>query len=182
MKKWPTLETRNILKAHVFRYFTVKRQSPESLKVGEFDIVQCSNWVNIIAITGDQKIVLVKQYRHGTDSFTMEIPGGAINHLEDDLIAAKRELEEETGYTSDNWVALGKIDVNPAFMTNSCATYLAIDAQKTTEQNLDPFEEITVHLEELKSIHDLVARGEITHSLVIAAFYLYFSSYALRRP
>lgn len=179
MKKWPTLETKNILKAHVFRYFTVKRQSPESQKIGEFDIVQCSNWVNVIAITADQKIVLIKQYRHGTDSFTTEIPGGAINHLEDDLVAAKRELEEETGYTSKKWVFLGKLDVNPAFMTNSCSTYLAIDAKKTTEQNLDPFEEISVHLEDLKSIHELVVKGEINHSLVIAAFYLYFSIYPL---
>ncbi len=181
MKKWATLETKNILKAHVFRYLTVKRQSPESLNIGEFDIVQCANWVNIIALTPDQKIVLIKQYRHGTDSFTTEIPGGAINHLEDSLVAAKRELEEETGYTSNNWVFLGKLDVNPAFMTNACFTYLAIDAQKTSKQNLDPFEEITVYLDDLKSIHQLISSGEISHSLIVAAFYLYFSSYPLCR-
>lgn len=177
MKKWLTLETKKILKAHVFAYLTVKRQSPESLKIGEFDIVQCSNWVNVIAITPLQKIVLIKQYRHGTNSVTIEIPGGAINHNEDELLAAKRELQEETGYTSNNWIFLGKLEVNPAFMTNTCATYLALDATKTHDQNLDPFEEITIFLEDLKSINLLVRNGEITHSIVIAAFFWFFSVY-----
>lgn len=172
MKKWPTLETKNILKAHVFRYLQVRRQSPQSLEVGEFDIVQCSNWVNIIAITPDKKIILIKQFRHGTEEYTTEIPGGAINHGEDSLVGAKRELLEETGYSSKNWKALGKLDVNPAFMTNTCEVFLALDVEKTDKQNLDPFEEIEVFLEDLKNIPELVRGRAITHSLVIAAFYL----------
>ena len=173
MKKWPTLESKIILKAHIFRYLQVLRQSPNTQKVGEFDIVQCANWVNVIAITKDQKIVLIKQFRHGTDAYTTEIPGGAIMHGEDPLIGAKRELQEETGYTSINWKYLGKLDVNPAFMTNTCEVFLALDAEKTNEQNLDPFEEIDVFLEDVKNVPDLVKSGEITHSLIIAAFYLW---------
>ena len=173
MIKWPTLETKNILKGHIFRYLQVKRQSPLTNKVGEFDIIQCANWVNVIAITKDQKIVLIKQYRHGTDSFTVEIPGGAINHKEESLSGAIRELEEETGYTSSKWIHLGKVDVNPAFMTNTCETFLAIDAVKTKSQNLDPFEEIDVFLEDVKRIPELVKSGVISHSLVITAFYLW---------
>lgn len=170
---WETTEEKVILKAHVFRYKQVKRKSPTTQQTGEFDIIQCSNWVNIIAVTPEKKIVLIKQFRHGTNNYTIEIPGGAVNHSEDMLIGARRELEEETGYTSDNWVSLGKVDVNPAFMTNSTETYLALDAVKTKEQNLDPFEEIEVLLEDLSSIPALVQKGVITHSLVIAGFYLY---------
>ncbi|MBC7538259.1 MAG: NUDIX hydrolase [Bacteriovorax sp.] len=173
METWPTLEKIEVLRAHVFRYFKATRQSPTTKKVGDFDIVSCMNWVNIIAITPDDKIVLIKQYRHGSDSITTEIPGGAVNHQEDMLIAAQRELQEETGYTSKNWTSLGKIEVNPAFMTNHCETFLAIDAEKTHDQNLDPFEEIDVFLEDKNAINFLIRRGEITHSLVIAAFYLY---------
>jgi 8-oxo-dGTP pyrophosphatase MutT (NUDIX family) len=173
MKIWKTIETNNILKAHVFRYLQVKRESPTTNQVGEFDIVQCSNWVNVMAITPEKKIILIKQFRHGTNNYTIEIPGGAVNHNEDPLIGAQRELEEETGYTSTNWKLLGKVDVNPAFMTNACVTYLALDAVKTKEQNLDPFEEIDVFLQDLKDIPGMVASGEITHSLVITAFYLY---------
>lgn len=173
MLSWPTLETKQILKAHIFRYLQVKRQSPISKKIGEFDIVQCANWVNVIAITPDQKIILIKQFRHGTDNYTVEIPGGAINFNEDPLIGAMRELQEETGYTSTQWIKLGRVDVNPAFMTNTCETFLALDAVKTNDQNLDPFEEIDVYLEDVSKIHSLVKSGEISHSLVITAFYLY---------
>jgi ADP-ribose pyrophosphatase len=173
MEKWPTLEKIEVLRAHVFRYFKATRQSPTTKKIGDFDIVSCMNWVNIIAITPDDKIVLIKQYRHGSDSITTEIPGGAVNPQEEMLIAAQRELQEETGYTSKNWTSLGKIEVNPAFMTNHCETFLAIDAEKTHDQNLDPFEEIEVFLEDKNAINFLIKRGEITHSLVIAAFYLY---------
>ncbi|MFA6237767.1 MAG: NUDIX hydrolase [Bacteriovorax sp.] len=172
-KKWATLESKHILKGHIFRYVQVKRQSPTTNEVGEFDIIQCQNWVNVIAITAEQKIVLIRQYRHGTDSYTVEIPGGAINFNEDAFVGAKRELEEETGYTSENWVHLGSVEVNPAFMSNKCETYLALDAKKTTVQNLDPFEEIEVFLDDVNNINELVKKGEITHSLVIAAFYLY---------
>lgn len=170
---WETVEEKVILKAHVFRYKQVKRKSPLTKSTGEFDIVQCSNWVNILAVTPEKKIVLIKQFRHGTNEYTIEIPGGAINHAEESLLGAKRELEEETGYTSDKWISLGKVDVNPAFMTNTCETFLALDAVKTKNQNLDPFEEIEVFLEDLSSIPALVQKGEIAHSLVIAGFYLY---------
>ena len=175
MKKWPTLNTQKILTAHVFRYLKVERQSPLTNKVGEFDVVQCFNWVNIIAITKDQKIVLVKQYRHGTDNITLEIPGGAVHPNEDFLLAAQRELQEETGYTSSEWRFLGQVDANPAFMNNFCQTYLASNAEKTHEQNLDPFEEIEVVLEDIVKIKEMILNGSITHSLIIAAFYLFSS-------
>lgn len=173
MTIWETLEEKVILKAHVFRYKQVRRKSPSTLQVGEFDIIQCSNWVNILAITPEQKVVLIKQFRHGINDYTIEIPGGAVNHSEDPLIGAKRELEEETGYTASKWVSLGKVDVNPSFMTNACETFLAIDAVKTKEQNLDPFEEIEVYLEDINLLPQLVQSGKIAHSLVIAGLYLY---------
>lgn len=173
MKIWNTLEKIKVLKANVFHYVKVKRQSPTTDQVGEFDIIQCLNWVNIIAITPDHKIVLIKQYRHGTNSITTEIPGGAVNLNEEALLGAQRELQEETGYTSKSWRSLGKIEVNPAFMTNYCETFLALDAVKTHDQNLDPFEEIEVFLKDKSEIHSLMRSGEITHSLVVAAFYLF---------
>lgn len=173
MNKWPTLELTEVFKAHVFKYFKVKRQSPLTKEIGEFDIVQCANWVNVIAITPEKKIVLIKQYRHGIDAETIEIPGGAVNKNEATLLAAQRELQEETGYTSRNWTKLGQLDVNPAFMTNYCETYLALDALKTHQQNLDPFEEIEVFLEDQSKIDELIKTGVINHSLVVAGFYFF---------
>ena len=173
MKIWETIEKTDIYKANVFHYSKVKRKSPTTQQIGDFDIVQCLNWVNVIAITPEQKIVLIKQFRHGSNSITTESPGGAVNRSEDMLIGAQRELQEETGYTSKSWKSLGKIAVNPAFMTNYCETFLALDAQKTHDQELDPFEEIDVFLQDKNDIHSLIRSGDISHSLVIAAFYLY---------
>ena len=70
---------------------------------------------------------------------------------------------------------LGKVDANPAFMTNHCETYLALDAIKTHQQNLDPFEEIDVFLEDQKKMVELIKNGEITHSLIVAAWFLYLN-------
>lgn len=171
--KWKIISSEVAFKANIFRYVKVKSQSPSNGKIGDFDIVQCMNWVNVVGITKDQKIILIKQYRHGTDQVTVEIPGGAANFNEDPQIGAVRELREETGYTSTTWKHLGRVDANPAFMNNQCDTFLALDCEKTHDQELDPFEEIEVYLKDVADLPGLVSSGEITHSIVIAALYLY---------
>lgn len=170
--KWKILSSEVALTASIFRYVKLKSKSPSNDKIGDFDLIQCLNWVNVIAITKDQKIVLIKQYRHGTDQVTVEIPGGAVNPKEDARVGAERELREETGYTSQNWKHLGRVDANPAFMNNHCDTYLALDCEKTHDQDFDPFEEIEVYLRDVKDLRSMVSSGEITHSIVISALYL----------
>jgi 8-oxo-dGTP pyrophosphatase MutT (NUDIX family) len=165
MKKWSQTNRKEVLRAHVFKYETVDSASADGSKSGVFDIVTCLNWVNVVAITESNEIVLVKQYRHGADDLTIETPAGAIEPGEDPLVAAKRELEEETGYISDEWSDLGSVKVNPAFMTNTCHIYLAKNCRPEGEQCFDPLEEIELVKYQVNEIEDVLDRGEIVHSL-----------------
>jgi len=90
------------------------------------------------------------------------------------LEAAKRELLEETGYVSDDWLCIGKVHPNPAIQDNTCYTYLARNVKKVQEPSFEGTEDIASFLTPARDIHRLVAEGKITHSLVISAFYWYY--------
>ncbi len=173
MDKWKTLEKKEITRGKIFRYYDVKRQSPDSGDIGNFDVLSFAHWVNIIAITPEGQYVFVEQYRCGTDRVTLEIPGGAIDSGEDPLVAAKRELREETGFTCEELIHLGTVEPNPAFQTNYCHTYLAKDVKRTENQDLDPYEEITIHELSENEVREKLMSGEVNHALVVAAFFYY---------
>jgi len=116
---------------------------------------------------------MVSQYRHGSGEISLEIPGGAVDVAEEPLKAAQRELREETGYESSQWHLLGQVRPNPAILSNSCFLYLALDAKKVGELDLDEAEELEVSLHDLDEIPNLIRRGQIQHSLVVAAFHLF---------
>lgn len=159
----------------IFSLNKVQSQSPQNpLKEGEFVYLDVPNWVNIIALTPENDVVFVRQYRHGTRDVTLEIPGGMCDHGEDFLTAAKRELLEETGYGSSSSQTIGVVAPNPAFQNNRCATVLFHDVLLKGSQSLDPHEEIEIELIPLDKVKSLIQSGAIEHSLVVAAFYHFF--------
>lgn len=129
----------------------------------------------MIPLTTDGRVILVKQYRMGTKDFSLEIPGGMLDEGDDPAGAAVRELLEETGYAGDEPILLGAVHPNPAIQTNRCYTYLIHNAVLKTSPKQDSTEDIEVQSAPLHDIPRLIRRGEITHALVIAAFYWYFS-------
>jgi len=124
---------------------------------------------------------MVRQYRHGTEQVTLEIPGGLIEPGEDPVRAAHREMIEETGYDSARVIQIGFVNPNPAFMTNRCHTFLAPRVEYVRKQTQDCGEDIHVVLVPLDEIPELVANGTITHALIVAAAYQ-FQLYIDRNP
>lgn len=148
-----------------------------------FSIIEAVDWVNVIALTRDDQVVLIRQYRVGIDTVCLEIPGGMVDPGEDPETAAKRELTEETGYTAPRWHHLAKLAPNPALFTNHLHSYLALDAERTHEQKLEGSEVVSVHTMPLENVSRILRRGDIEHALVVAAFgHMAFLLRDLARP
>lgn len=155
-----------------FRFFSVREDrsiSPRTGKAHDFIVMEMNHWVNVVAISPQGRVVMVRQFRHGTEETGLEIPGGVVESGEDPAKAAARELLEETGYTAEEIVPLGKVAPNPALQDNWCFSFLARDARKTDEQMLDAGEDIDVLEIDPAEIRALVESGEINHGVVVVA-------------
>jgi 8-oxo-dGTP pyrophosphatase MutT (NUDIX family) len=129
----------------------------------------CPDWCNVVAVTDDDEIVFVWQYRFGTDALGLEIPGGVIDPGESPIDAARRELLEETGYTADSFEPFGTTEPNPALQGNVCHTFLARGARLSGATNFDELEELEVARIPAASLADLIDHNHVTHALVIVA-------------
>jgi 8-oxo-dGTP pyrophosphatase MutT (NUDIX family) len=168
---WRRLSSKEKADCRVFRVGEYLCERETDGKQGNFFVIESPDWVNIIALTPEKETVLIEQYRYGTEEIILEIPGGIIDSGESAEAAAKRELLEETGYSAEKWVFLGRSRPNPAIQNNSVFHYLALDCEKTAETAFDEHESVTTRLTPQAEIGDLIAGGEITHSLVVSAFY-----------
>ncbi|ACY46948.1 NUDIX hydrolase [Rhodothermus marinus] len=171
---WKCLHREVLADYKVFRIWREQVQPPRAPRPYDFYLLEAIDWVNVIPITPDGKVVFVRQYRYGTREVSLEIPGGAVDPDDPSpLEAARRELREETGYEAERLVYLGAVAPNPAILTNRCHTFLAENVRPVGPQQLDDAEEIEVVLLDPAEIPERIRRGEINHALVVAAFYLY---------
>ncbi|MFH5830968.1 NUDIX hydrolase [Halalkalibaculum sp. DA384] len=136
---------------------------------GTFYVIDAPHWVNVIALTEERAVVLVEQFRFGIDKPSLEIPGGVCDEGETPLETARRELQEETGYTSASWTSLGKVSANPAIMNNYNHFFLAENCKRDGSMNLDQHERIKVHTLPYAQFLERVRDGTIDHSIVVAA-------------
>ena len=171
---WKKLESENIFSNRYFHLRIDKCEMPDGRVVPKYFVVDFPNWVQTVALTKEGKLVIVDQYRYAADGWYLEFPGGSTHpdRKEDPLLAAKRELKEETGYESEKWEYLGCHDPNPALLNNRCHIYLARDCEKTSEPELDPFEEIDVKLMTPTEFREALLDSKRIHSLMLASLEL----------
>ncbi len=174
---WERIESKEIADCVVFKVRENLMQNGD--KTGKFYVIENPDWVNIVALTKDFDVVLIEQFRQGIEEVILEIPGGMIDGDELPETAARRELLEETGYSAEEFVFLGKSRPNPAIQNNWIYHFAAINAEKTGEVAFDEHESVVTKLCPVMRIPNLIQTGEITHSLVLAAFQ-YFSFYMVK--
>lgn len=178
LDKWETVRKEHVGNFKIFDLFYVDRIHPIKQTTGRFVTLESPDWVNIIPITSDKKLLLVEQYRHGTDALSLEVPAGLIEPEEPHQTAAERECIEETGFSGIGRAELlGYVEPNPAFLGNKCYHYVWFDCEKYFEQNLDENELITVKQVPVKDLKELISTGVIRHSLVMSAFFHFSLKY-----
>jgi ADP-ribose pyrophosphatase len=170
--RWRRVGSEMVADARVFQVRRDRSVSPRDAREHDFYCIEAPDWINIIPLTRAGEVVMIEQYRHGANEVTLEIPGGMIDEGEAAEGAAARELLEETGYRASSVILLGRTRPNPAIQNNWLHSFLARDACFERAPIFDSTEHTAVRLVPLADVHALIADGTISHSLVIAAFYL----------
>ena len=168
-KPWECIRTEPGPDLKLFRArFDLMKNPRNSVEVRAV-VLETPDWVNVVALTPGEKVVVVRQYRFGTGKIGIEIPAGIVDPGETSREAAVRELREETGYTTEDWEYLGYVEPNPAFLDNVCHHWLARGVQRTHEPGLDEGEDLSVIEMGLKEIRLEIASGRMRHALSLTA-------------
>ncbi len=172
IKPWEKVSSRPVGDFRIFTIRSDRKISPRTQQAHDFFVIDSVDWVNVIALTPDRRLVMIEQYRHGSNTVELEIPGGMMDARDASPAAAGlRELREETGYAGENARVIGQVFPNPAIMSNICSTVLVENCHCLHPVEFDHGEDLLTRLVPAAEIPQLVAAGKIRHCLVVAALY-----------
>jgi len=172
---WKVLSSEYLFKRP---WLTARRdvcQLPDGRVMNEYYVLEYPTFINVIAITKDGHMVLVRQYRHGLGRTCFELVAGCVEEGEDPMDAAKRELLEETGYSGGEWSETMVFSCNASAMNNLSHSFLAIGVELTGKQNLDATEDIEVYTFTQDEVREMLLRGDFMQASMIAPLYKYFA-------
>lgn len=165
-------------------WFTVREDCldlPNGKRIPDYHVLEYPDWINVIAVTPEEKMVLVQQYRHGIGKVGFELTAGVCEKTDSSYLeTARRELREETGYGNGDWTLFTVLSANPATHSNLTYTYLARNVTYIAPPSLDEGEVLSSHLFEKKEVLEMLRRNEICQALMAAALWRYFFEYGKR--
>jgi ADP-ribose pyrophosphatase len=167
--RWEKLGEETIAATPIFDLLRVRYRHPRRSRERDFVVLDAPDWVNVLALTPDRRLVLVNQFRFGTNDFSLEIPGGVLERGEDPVAGGLRELREETGYSGKNARVISRVHPNPAIQNNTCHIVLVGNATLAAATQWDHDEEIAVSVLPVDEVYALAHAGRITHALVLDA-------------
>ena len=172
IRPWQKISSRRVGDFGVFSVRADRKVSPRTGQEHQFHVIDCVNWVNVIALTPERQLVMIEQYRHGSDTIELEIPGGVMDARDASPVdTGVRELREETGFKGEKARVLGTVFANPAILTNTCHTILIENCVAQHPVQWDSGEDLLTRLVPVDEVLDLVAAGKIRHSLVVVALH-----------
>ena len=174
-RPWHVLQSKNILRLGT--WLSVRQecvQLPSGAQIPTWFIFEFPDWINVIAITKDGKMVMEDQYRHGLGETHYELVAGVVDPGESPLQAAQRELSEETGYEGGKWQLYMTLSPNPTNHNNLCYTFLATGVEKRCEQHQEATEDIHVHVLKPEQVMEMLRDGEIIQALHAAPLWKFF--------
>jgi 8-oxo-dGTP pyrophosphatase MutT (NUDIX family) len=175
IRDWSIINREQIGDFRLFSLTQKKVRSPRTGEIREVQALHFSDWVLVLALTPQEKVVMVRQYRHGTEQVCLELPGGLVDPADDSPeLCARRELLEETGYEANEIALVGECCPQPAILTNKCFFYLAPNAVRVQPQTLDAGEDIEILEIPLKEIPQKIKSAEIDHGMVLLAFFFFW--------
>jgi 8-oxo-dGTP pyrophosphatase MutT (NUDIX family) len=178
--KWKIIKSSTMYDARIFKLRSVLKEDSIGRRAS-FVSLDSPDWVTVIPELITQKnneenskeFLVVRQYRHGTESMSMEFPAGLIDPGETPEEAAARELLEETGYRAAELTEIGKVSPNPAFMTNTTHTFLAKGLKKISKQDLDEHEMVDVYTISHKELSRQIGSDDYASAITVQAWYFY---------
>jgi ADP-ribose pyrophosphatase len=167
---WKTLSSKYLFKDAWLTVRADRCEKPDGKIIDPYYVYEFPDWVTAVALTKENKVVLVRQYRHALGETLIEIPGGCVDATDVSMEQAiARELLEETGYQFGSFELLGKTSANPSTNSNIMYMFLAKGGEKVREQQLDDGEDIEVLLLTIDEVKQLIRENKLMQSMHVTA-------------